>query len=185
MPQCSPRLKAVLVVHLHAARVGGNAQEVGDKNDQRLGVGRAEIAVQRCKLVLFGAARIKLAHVAHKNHLEGSHQRGGLGAVKDLEDRSAGQVEVREREVPHLRGHKGFQHGGPAAVQEKRFVAGQHVPGPQRALAGSGSLNLGHKTGRGGKARAPAPGGQRTCLRAVGARIMRLQNTFCSAARPA
>ena len=123
-------LKAVLVVHLHAPRVGGDAQEVGDKNQQRLRVGRAEIAVQRRKFVFLGAARVKLAHVAHKNHLERRHQRRRLRAVQHFEDRGSGQVEVGEAEIPQIRRHKGLEHGGAAAVQQKDLVAGQHVARP-------------------------------------------------------
>ena len=79
-------LEAVLVVHVHAAGVGGDAQEVGDEQQQRLGVGRAEVAVEGGELVLLCAAGVEVAHVAHKDDLERGHERGGLGAVEDFED---------------------------------------------------------------------------------------------------
>ncbi len=122
-------LEAILVVHLHAPRVGGDAHEVGDKNQQRLGVGRAEITLQRRKLVLLCPARVKLAHIAHKNHLERRHQRGGLRAVQHFENRGSAQVQVGEAKIPEVRRHKGLQHGPPAAVQQEDLVARQHVAG--------------------------------------------------------
>ncbi len=135
-------LEAVLVVHLHAARVGGDAQEVGDKQQQRLRIGRAEIAVERGKLFLLCAARVELAHVAHKDHLERRHQRRRLRAVEHFKDRGFGQVEIGEAEIAQIGRHKGLEHGGAAAVEQKNLVAGQHVSGPQLAFAGRGCLNL-------------------------------------------
>ena len=157
-------LEAVLVVHLHAPRVGGDAQKVGDKDQQRLRVGRAEIAIQRRELVLLGAARVKLAHVAHKDHLERRHQRRRLRAVQHFEDRCSGQVEIGEAEIPQIRRHKGLEHGGAAAVQQKDLVAGQHVTGLERPAAGCGSLNLRHKAAHGAESRAPARAAQLATL---------------------
>ena len=149
-------LKAVLVVHLHAPRVGGNAQKVGNKQQQRLRIGRPEIAIQRRKLILLCAARVKLPHVAHKNHLERRHQRGRLRAVQHFKDRRRGQVKIGQAKIPQLRRHKGLHHGGAAAVQQKNLVAGQHIAGPQLARSRRRGLNLGHKAARGRKSRAPA-----------------------------
>ncbi len=80
-------LKAILVVHLHAPRVGGNAQKIGDKNQQRLRIGRLEIPVQRGKLILLRAPRVELPHIAHKNHLKRRHQRRRLRAIQHIKNR--------------------------------------------------------------------------------------------------
>ena len=79
-------LIAVLVVHLHAPRVRGDAKKVGDEEQQCLRIRRAEIAVQRRELVLLCAARVELAHIAHKDHLERRHQRRRLRAIQHFKD---------------------------------------------------------------------------------------------------
>ena len=148
--------------------VGGDMDKVGDEDHQRLRIRRAEIALQRGELVLFGAARIELAHIADENHLEGRHQRGCLRAVQHLEDGGCGQVQVGEAKIPQIRRHKGLEHGGAAAVQKEDLVAGQHVARLERPFAGRRSLDLGHKAACGGKSCAPAHAGQRTDLRTGG-----------------
>ena len=40
----------VLVVHLHAPRVVGNAQKIRDENEQRLRIGRLKVAIERGEL---------------------------------------------------------------------------------------------------------------------------------------
>ena len=67
-------LKPVLVVKLHAARVCGNPQKVGDEQQHRLRIRRFEVTVERGEFVLLGAPRVKLPHVANEDHLERSHQ---------------------------------------------------------------------------------------------------------------
>ena len=153
-------LKAILVVELHAPRVGGNAQEIGDEEKQRLRVGRTEIAVERGELFFLCAARVKLAHIANEDHLERSHQRGRLRAVEHFEDGGGGEVEIGEAEIAQIGRHKGFEHGGAAAVEKKDLVAGEHIAGAQLAVARRGSFDLRDKAADGGKACAPARGGQ-------------------------
>ena len=181
-------LEAVLVVHLHPPRIGGDAQEIGDKNQERLRIRRVEVAAQSRELLLLGAAGVELTHVAHKNHLERRHQRRSPRPVQHFEDRGPGEIQVGEAEVPEIGRHKGLEHGAAAAVQQKGFVAGQHIAGLERPLAGRGSLDLRHKACHGGKSRAPARAAHRTGLRIarpLDAYIMRLQNTFPGTAKPA
>ena len=81
-------LIAVLVVELHAARVGGDAQEIGDEQKQRLRIRRLEIAVERGEFIFLRAARIKLAHVADEDHLKGAISDGVCARSKYFKDRS-------------------------------------------------------------------------------------------------
>ena len=101
-------LEAVLVVHLHAARVGRDAQEVGDEEQQRLRVGRTEVAIERGELFFFCTARVELPHIANEDHLKRRHQRRRLRAVKHVEDRGLGEVEIGEAEIAKIGGHKGL-----------------------------------------------------------------------------
>ncbi len=82
-----------LVVHLHAAGIGGDAEVVGDEDDQRLRVRRAEVAVDFGELVFFGAAGVELFEIANEDDLEWSHERGRAGAVEDFKDGVLGQVQ--------------------------------------------------------------------------------------------
>ncbi len=80
----------------------GDAQKIGNEHQQRLRVGRAEVAVERGELVLFCAAGVEIAHVAHKDHLERRHERGRLRAVEDFEDGGGCKIEIGEAEVSEL-----------------------------------------------------------------------------------
>ncbi len=177
-------LETIFVVQLHAPRVGGDTHKISHKDQQRLRVWRTEVAIQRGKLVLLGATGVELFHAAHKNHLEGRHERRRLRPVKDLKDRSPGQIKFRQAKIPEVSGHEALQHGTAAAILEKCLVAHQHIARPKRAAASCGSLNLRHKAAHGGKPRAPAPGRQRGRLRDMSALTMQLQNTVPWKARP-
>ena len=147
MPQCSPSVslqavEAVLVVHVHAAHVGGDAQKIGDEDQQSLRIGRAEVAVESGELVFLGAARIELAHVAHEDDLEGRHQRGRLRAVEHLEDGRRPQVEVGQTEVLQVRRNEGLHHGGAAAFLQKQLVPGQHIAGLEPAAGSSAAASI-------------------------------------------
>ena len=98
----SDPLKSILVVHLHAPIVRRDAQEISHKNHQCLRVGRFEIAVQRRKLILLRAPRIKLPDVPHKNHLERRHQRRSLRPIENIEDGGSTQIEVGETKIPEV-----------------------------------------------------------------------------------
>jgi hypothetical protein len=183
-------LEAVLVVHVHAAGVGGDAEEVGDEDKKCLGVGRAEVAIERGELVLFGAAGVELANVADEDDLEGRHEGGGLGAIEDLENRSGGEVEVGEAEVAKVGRNEGTEDSRTATVEEEYLVAGEDIAGAEGPGAGSSSVDFGHKTTNGREARAPATAAHRAKPRLEGqirgrasqirASIMRFQNTFLS-----
>ena len=122
-------LEAILVVHVHAARVGGDAQEVGDKKQQRLRVRRAEVAIERRKLILLGAARVELAHVADKDYLEGRHERGRLRVIEHFKDGGCCEVEVGEAEIAQIGLNEGLEDGGAAAIQQEDLVAGEDIAG--------------------------------------------------------
>ena len=123
-------LKAVLIVHIHATNVGGDAHKIGNKNQQRLRIWRFEIAIESRKLFLLGAAGIELAHVAHKNHLEWSHQRRRLRPVEYFKDRRSIEIQIGETKVLQFRRNKALDDGCAAAVEQERLVARQHITGP-------------------------------------------------------
>ncbi len=93
-------LVAVLVLHVHATRIGGDADVVGDEQDEALRIGRAEVFFDRGELVLLRAARVERLQSTHKEDLERRHQRRRARAVQHFEDVRLREVEVREAEVP-------------------------------------------------------------------------------------
>ena len=134
-------LVALFVLIVHAAQVGGDAEVVGDEEQDGLRVGAAEVGVDGGEFGLPGAAAVEQLEVAHEEHLEGSHQRWRLRAVEDLEDGGLGEVEVVKREVARgLRSQRG-QHSLTAALVEECLVAQQDVAGAQ----GRGRGDLGEK----------------------------------------
>ncbi len=86
------------------------------KTSRACGLGELEVPVQRGEFVLLGAAGVELPDVAHKDDLEGRHQRGRLCAVEHFEDGRTGQVKVGKTEVAQVRRSKRLQEGGAAAI---------------------------------------------------------------------
>src|SRR6185437_5925418 len=120
---------ALLVLVVHLAQVGGNAEVVGDEEDERRGVGRAEVGVDGGKFFFFAAASVEGFEAADEEDLEGRHERWGLGAVEHLEDAGFGEVEIVEAEVAGLFGCEGGENGFAAAVVEKDLGADEDVAG--------------------------------------------------------
>src|SRR5882724_12267202 len=58
-------LVAVLVLHLHAANVGGNADVIGDKDDHRVWVGIFHVGINGGEFVGVRAASVKLFDAAN------------------------------------------------------------------------------------------------------------------------
>ena len=123
----------VLVVHL--AEVGGDAEVVGDEDEEGGGVGGAEVGIDRGKFFFFGAAAVEGFQVANEEDLEGRHEGWGLGAVEDVEDGGVGEVEVVEAEVAGVGGREGGEDGAAAAVVEEDLVAEEDVAGTDAGRA--------------------------------------------------
>ena len=102
-------LVALLVLVVHLAEVGGDAEVVGDEEEEGLRVGRAEVGVDGGELFFFAAAAVEGFEVADEEDLEGRHERGGLGAVEDVEDAGVGEVEVVEGEVAGVGRGRGWR----------------------------------------------------------------------------
>src|SRR6266702_883983 len=124
-------LVALLVLVVHLAGVGGDAEVVGYEEDEGLRVGRAEVGVNGGELFFFAAAAVEGLEVADEEDLEGRHEGGGLGAVEDLEDAGLGEVEVVEAEVAGFFGGQGSEDGFAAAVVEEDLVADEDVAGAE------------------------------------------------------
>ena len=139
---------ALLVLVVHLAQVGGDAEVVGDEEDEGLRVGRAEVGVDGGELFFFAAASVEGFEAADEEDLEGRHERWGLGAVEDLEDAGLGEVEVVEAEVAGVFGREGGEDGFAAAVVEEDLVADEDVAGAQ----GRGIGDLGDEAVGGGEA---------------------------------
>ncbi len=154
-------LVAVLVLHVHAAQVGGQMQMIGNENQQRLRIRRAPVGIERGKLIFLRAARVERFYIAQKQHLKGRHQRRRLRAIERLEDARLRQVDLCQREIAH--GGPGscidqrIQNRAAAALVEVCFIAEQHISGPQRAAIAR-SLDLRDEAVRGGEAAQPARG---------------------------
>ncbi len=124
-------LEALLVLVVHLAEVGGDAEVVGDEEDEGLRVGRAEVGVDGGELFLLGAAAVEGFEVADEEDLEGRHEGWGLGAVEGVEDAGLGEVEVVEGEVAGAFGDEGGEDGLAAAVVEEDLVAEEDVAGAE------------------------------------------------------
>ena len=124
------------------------------------GFRRLEVAIERGEFFLFCAARVELADAADENHLERRHQRWCLRAVQNFEDRGRTEIEIGKTEIAKIGWYKSLEHGGSASVEEKDFVAGQHITSAKLARARGGSLNLSGKAGNRAESRTPARTGQ-------------------------
>ncbi len=158
---------AILVVHLHAAEIGWNGEVVCEEQDECLGVGRAEVAVDFGELFLFGAAGVELLEIAHEDDLKRGHERRGSRAVEGIEDGSVCEVDLGEAEIAHVRGYEGIEDGAATAFVEEDVVTGEDVAWLERAgcwnAVGCGRFgggNLGNEAIGSGKADSLALSGQ-------------------------
>ena len=125
-------LVLVLVLHVHAPRIGRNANVVGDEKQQRLGIRRLEIVRNGRELLFFRAARIKRFDVTNENHLHRRHQARRPRAVQRLKDGGLRQIEIGDGKLSQPRIHRADQRiesSFAAALVEKNFVPGQHIAG--------------------------------------------------------
>ncbi len=120
-------LVAFLVLHLHAADVGGNADVVGDEYQQRIGIRILAVIFDGGKLFFVRAAAIKTLHAAHEENLEGCHQRRGAGTVENFGEIDLSQIEFKQAEVPHVSGNQMFEDRVTETLAEEGFVAHEDV----------------------------------------------------------
>ncbi len=107
-------LVALLVGHLHAAQVGRDADVVGDEDEQRVGIGIAEVGGDGGELGVVLAASVQGLDAAHEEDLEVGHQRRSAGAVENFDDRRGIQIELVQAELAHAfrdRGAGGWRRG--------------------------------------------------------------------------
>ena len=126
-------LVALFVLHLHAADVGGNADVVGDENNQRVGIGILAVVLDGGQLFFVGAAAKKILHAAHEEDLKRSHQRGSAGAVENLGQIGFGEIEFEEAEVAQIGGNQMLEDGVAKALAEKSLIADEDVGRAQLA----------------------------------------------------
>ena len=124
-------LVAIFVLHVHAAQVGWQTEMIGNEENDRLRIGRAEVVFQRGKLFLLCAAGVEGFQVADKDHLEGRHQRRRLGLVENVEDIGLGEIQIAERELAQSGVQQRVDDSTAAAFIEEDFVPDQHVTGAQ------------------------------------------------------
>ena len=62
----------------------GNADVVGDEDEQRVGIGIGEVVFDGGELVIVLAASVEGLHAANEEDLERRHQRRRARAVEDL-----------------------------------------------------------------------------------------------------
>ncbi len=108
---------------------------VGDEEEERLGIGRAEVGVDGGEFFFFGAAGVEVFEIADEEDLEGRHEGGGLGAVEGFEDVDFGEVEVGEAEVAEVGRDESLEDGFAAAIVEEDIVADEDVAGTESVLA--------------------------------------------------
>ena len=120
-------LVAFFVLHLHAAHVGGNADVVGDKNDQRVGIRILAVVFDGREFFFVRSAAKKILHPAHEEDLKRRHQRRRAGAVKNFGQIVFGKIELEKTEVAQIGGNQMFQNGIAKALAKKCFVADKHI----------------------------------------------------------
>ena len=59
-------VKALAILHVHAAEVGGEMEVIGEEDEQRLRVGRATIGMEGCELFFFRSPGVELLQVPDK-----------------------------------------------------------------------------------------------------------------------
>ena len=136
-------LVALLVRHVHAAHIGGNADVVGDKHQHRVGIRIGEVLLDGRELFVVLAASVEVLHAANEEDLEGRHQRRRACAVENLAQVHLRQIHVVEAELANVLRHEVLQDGFPAFPAEERFIADKDVS--RRQLA---RLHVGHEAVR-------------------------------------
>ena len=126
-------LVALFVLHLHAADVGGNADVVGDEDQQRVGIGILAVLLDGGQFFFVGSAAKKILHAAHEEDLKRSHQRGSAGAVENLGQIGFGKIEFEEAEVAQIGRDEVLEDGVAKALAEEGLVAHEDVGGAQLA----------------------------------------------------
>ena len=126
-------LVALFVLHLHAADVGGNADMVGNENDERVGIRILAIVFDGGKLFFVGPAAKKILHPAHEKHLKRRHQRGRAGTVENFGKIVFCEVEFEQTEVTQIGRNQVLEDGVAKALAEESFIANEHVGGTQLA----------------------------------------------------
>ena len=126
-------LVALLVLHLHAADVGGNADVVGDKNQKRIGIRILAVVFDGGQFFFVRSAAKKILHAAHEENLKRRHERRSAGAVENLRQIVFGEIELKETEVPQIGRHQVLEDRVAKAFAEKGFIAHEDVGRAQLA----------------------------------------------------
>ena len=126
-------LVALFVLHLHAADVGGNADVVGDKDEERVGIRILAVVLDGGEFFFVGAAAKKILHAAHEEDLKRRHQRGRAGAVENFGQIVFGEIEFEEAEVAQIGGDEMLEDGVAKALAEEGFIADEDVGRAQLA----------------------------------------------------
>ena len=79
-------LVAILIGHLHAAKISRDADVVGNQDEQRVGVGILHVAGDGGKFRVVLAASVQSLDSAHEEDLETCHQRRRAATVENLDD---------------------------------------------------------------------------------------------------
>src|SRR5579859_3975628 len=95
-------LKTFFILHVHAAHVGGNADVIGDKNEQGIRIRIFYVLLDDIKVFFVAAAAIERLHAANEEHLEWRHQGGSAGAVKNFSQIGFGEIEFVKAEFAQL-----------------------------------------------------------------------------------
>ena len=126
-------LVAFFILHLHAAQVGGNADMVGDKYEQRVGIRILTIILKGGQLLFIGPAAKKILYPAHEENLKRRHQRRRTGTVENLRQIVFRKIELEETEVAQIGRHQMLEDCIPKALAEKSLVAHEYIRRAQPA----------------------------------------------------
>jgi hypothetical protein len=122
---------ALLVGHVHAAGIRRNADMVGDKDQQRIGIWILAVVLDRSQLVVIRSAAEKRLHAAHEKHLEWRHQRWRARAIENFGEVSVGEIKVEQAEIAQVAGYEMLENGFPELLAEESFITHKDVSRPQ------------------------------------------------------
>ncbi len=119
--------EALFILHIHAAHVGGNADVIGNEDQQRIRIRIFNVLLDSIEIFFVAAAAIEGFHPANEEHLKRGHEGGGTGAVKNFSHVGFRQIEVIEAEFTKVGGNKVLQDGIAAAAAKEGLIAHQDI----------------------------------------------------------
>src|SRR5262249_42746393 len=124
---------AVPILQVHAARIGGGADVVRDKNQKCVRVGVFYISFNSGGVLSMRGAPRKILYCADEENLKGRHQGWRARTIQHLSDSDLGKIEIVQAEVAQVSRNQVLKKRLPALVAEENFIPDEDVSRPQFA----------------------------------------------------